>query len=185
MAKLIYIANVSLDGYVEDERGGIDCFEPDEEVFRFIIDRVRPIGTYLYGRRMCEAMVYWETAASTDGATWTEEFGETWRTAGKIVYSKTLMSVSSAKTTIEREFDAEEVRRIKAAANADLTIGGAELATQAFRAGLVDECELLSYPIVLGGGKPALPRHARMDFELLEIRRFRGGVTHLYYRTTS
>lgn len=182
MAKLIYIANTSLDGYTEDRDGGIDWGTPDEEYFGFINDIQRPVGTYLYGRRMYEAMVYWETAPIADQPPWVVDFTTLWRTADKVVFSKTLASVSSRRTTIEREFDVEAIRRLKARETRDLTVGGADLAAQAFEAGVVDECHLFFWPVVLGGGKHTLPRHARLDLQLLDEQRSPSGVAHLHYR---
>ncbi|MDG0812845.1 dihydrofolate reductase family protein [Cohnella rhizosphaerae] len=188
MAKLIYVANVSLDGYMEDERGNLDWSISDDEVFAFWTDFQRPIGTYLYGRRMYESMVYWETAnvklnpSTGDQPDMMRDFAQIWRAAGKIVYSRTLESVSSASTRIEREFDPDAIRRLKASSEADLTIGGPELAGQAMSAGLIDECHLLLNPIVLGGGKRALPDNLRVRLELLGERRFRCGVVQLHYR---
>jgi dihydrofolate reductase len=184
MAKLIYVANTSLDGYTEGRDGGIEWGTPDEEYFGFINDLERPVGTYLYGRRMYEAMVYWETAPIADQPPWVVDFTTLWRQADKIVYSTSLPSVSSGRTTLAREFDPEAVRRMKADQSRDLTVGGAELAAQAFGAGLVDECHLFLWPIVLGGGKPAFPRHERLDLQLLTERRSRNGVAHLHYRIT-
>ena len=184
MAKLIYIANTSLDGYSEDRDGGVDFGTPDQEYFSFINDLERPVGTYLYGRRMYEAMTYWETAPTADQPSWVVDFTNIWRRADKIVFSKTLASASSARTTLEREFNVETIRRMKAGATHDLTVGGADLAAQAFGAGLVDECHLFFWPIVLGGGKRALPEHARVDLQLLNERRSRSGVAHLHYRIT-
>jgi dihydrofolate reductase len=184
VAKLIYIANASLDGYTEDPDGGIDLGPPDEEYFGFINELQRPVGTYLYGRRMYEAMVYWETAPTTDQPPWIVDFTSMWREADKIVFSKTLASVSSGKTTLEQEFSVEAIRRMKAEATRDLTVGGADLAAQAMAAGLVDECHLFFWPIVLGGGKHALPRHARVDLVLLNQQRTGGGVVHLHYRVS-
>jgi dihydrofolate reductase len=183
MAKLIYPINVSLDGYMEDERGNIEWSISDDEVFAFWTDFQRPIGTYLYGRRMYESMVYWETASAKKGDQPEEmrEFAQIWRAAEKIVYSRTLQAVSSARTRIEREFDPDAIRRLKESSDADITIGGPELAGQAMSAGLIDECHLLVNPIVLGGGKRALPDNLRMRLELLGERRFRSGVVHLHY----
>jgi dihydrofolate reductase len=184
MAKLIYAANVSLDGYIEDERGNIEWSISDDEGFAFWTDFQRPIGTYVYGRRMYESMVYWETASAKPGdqPEVMREFAQIWRAAEKIVYSRTLQAVSSARTRIEREFDPDAIRRLKESSGADITIGGPELAGQAMSAGLVDECHLLLNPIVLGGGKRALPDNLRMRLELLGERRFRSGVVHLHYR---
>lgn len=184
MAKLIYIANLSLDGYTEDRDGGISWGTPDEEYFGFINDVQRPVGTYLYGRRMYEAMVYWETVHIADQPPWVADFTNIWRKAGKVVFSKTLTSVASGRTVLQREFDVEAVRGMKARETQDLTVGGADLAARAFEAGLVDECHLFFWPIVLGGGKPALRSHTRLDLQLIDERRSRSGVAHLHYRTT-
>jgi dihydrofolate reductase len=183
MAKLIYATNLSLDWYIEDELGNIEWTIPDDEVFAFWTDFLRPIGTYLYGRRLYESMVYWETAsAGGDQPEAMREFSQIWRAAEKIVYSRTLQAVSSARTRIEREFDPDAIRRLKESSGADITIGGPEIAGQAMSAGLIDECHLLLNPIVLGGGKQALPDNLRMRLELLGERRFRSGVVHLHYR---
>jgi dihydrofolate reductase len=184
MAKLIYSAITSLDGYVADDEGNFDWAAPDEEVHRFVNDLERPVGTYLYGRRMYEVMRYWETAHTiADQPPFMQDFAEIWREAEKIVYSKTLESVSSAKTRIERDFDPEAIRQLKASAERDITVGGPELAAQAIRAGLVDEYHLLVSPIAVGGGKRALPDDVRLELELLDERRFGTGVVHLHYRT--
>ena len=184
MAKLIYSAITSLDGYIEDEDGNFDWGAPDEEVSAFINDLERPIGTSLYGRRMYETMVYWETFPTTaDQPPVERDWAEIWQAADKIVYSTTLESVSSARTRIERDFDPEVVRQMKTQAGRDLSVGGSGLAAQAFQAGLVDELHLIVSPIVLGGGKPALPKHVRLSLELVDERRFGNGVVHLHYRT--
>jgi dihydrofolate reductase len=184
MAKLIYAAIASLDGYVEDEEGGFDWAAPDDEVHAFVNDLERPIGTYLYGRRMYETMVFWETAvAEANEPAVFLDYAEIWRAAEKIVYSRALQTVSSARTRIERELDPDAVRQLKQTSVADIGIGGAELAGHALGAGLVDECHLLLCPIVVGGGKRALPDNVRAQLELLDERRFRSGVVHLHYRT--
>ncbi|GLY95210.1 dihydrofolate reductase family protein [Actinoplanes sp. NBRC 103695] len=184
MAKLIYLTNVSLDGYIEDESGAFSWLPPDDEVFAFTTDLIRPVGTWLYGRRLYEMMAVWETdpalAAQSDLRA---DFASTWQAGRKVVYSTTLTAVSTADTRIEREFDPAAVARLKATAGADLTVGGANLATRAFQAGLVDEVQLIVWPVVVGGGKPALPAGVRTDLELLDERRFRNGVVHLRYRT--
>ena len=183
MAKLIYSANTSLDGYVADQDGTFDWAEPDEEVHTFINDLERPVGTYLYGRRMYEVMVAWETLTLADQPLFIRDFAEIWRAADKIVYSKTLETVSSARTRIERVFDPEAVRQMKAPPGRDITVGGPDLAAQAIEAGLVDECHLFLAPIVVGGGKRSLPNDVRLRLELLDERRFGSGVVHLRYRT--
>jgi dihydrofolate reductase len=184
MAKLIYSAITSLDGYVADEDGNFDWAAPDEEVHTFVNELERRVGTYLYGRRMYEVMVYWETAdILADQPPFIRDFAETWRAADKIVYSKTLETVSSAKTRIERDFDREAVRQMKASAERDISVGGPGLAAQAIKAGLVDECYLFVTPIVVGGGKKSLPDNVRLKLELLDERRFGNGVVHLHYRT--
>jgi dihydrofolate reductase len=184
MAKLIYSAIASLDGYVADEEGTFDWAAPDEEVHTFVNDLERPVGTYLYGRRMYEVMVYWETAhAVADQPPFSQDFAEIWRAADKIVYSRTLEAVSSARTRIERDFDPEAVRELKAAAGRDLTIGGPELAAQALEAGLIDELQLFLAPVVVGGGNRALSDNVRVKLELLDERRFGNGTVYLHYRT--
>ena len=182
MAKLVYTAIASLDGYVADEDGNFDWAEPDEEVHAFVNDLERPIGTYLLGRRLYEVMVIWETIPTVDEPPAMKDFAEIWRAADKIVYSKTLETVSSARTRIERDFDLEAVRQMVASAEADIGVGGSELAGQAIKGGLVDECHLLVVPWVVGGGKRALPDNVRLKLELLDERRFRSGVVHLHYR---
>jgi dihydrofolate reductase len=184
MAKLIYSAICSLDGYVEDKDGTFDWSEPDEEVLAFINDLERPMGTYLYGRRMYETMVYWETAPTRpDQPPSLRDFTNIWQAAEKIVYSKTLQTVSSTRTRIERHFDPEAMRQIKATADQDMTIGGPDLAAQAIRLGLVDELQLFVTPVAVGGGKPALPADFRLHLELQDLRRFDSGVVHLRYGT--
>jgi len=184
MGKLIYPINVSLDGYMEDESGNIDWSIADDELFDFWIDFQRPIGTFLYGRRMYESMVYWEKAHvnSYHQPAAIQEFAQSWRAAEKIVYSQTLQSVSSIKTRIERELNPDAIRKLKKSSETNITIGGPELAGQAMREGLVDECHLLVNPIVLGGGKRALPDNFHMRLELIGERQFNSGVVHLHYR---
>ncbi|MBI2711114.1 MAG: dihydrofolate reductase family protein [Actinobacteria bacterium] len=186
MAKLIYIANVSLDGFIEDARGSFDWTAPDEEVFVFITDLVRPVGTCLYGRRMYETMAVWETDATL--AAQSEpmaDFAKVWQAAEKVVYSTTLRAVSTARSRLERSFDPDSVRDMKRSATGDLTVGGANLAAHAFKGGLVDECHLFICPVLVGGGKLALPRDIRAELELLDERRFSNGVAYLRYRTAS
>jgi dihydrofolate reductase len=184
MARLIYAMLTSLDGYVADEDGNFDWAAPDEEVHAFVNDLEREVGTHLYGRRMYEVMSYWETAqADTDKPTVEQDYAQIWRSADKIVYSRTLEAASSARTRIERDFDAEVVLRMKAQARRDISVGGPELAAQALEAGLVDELYLFLTPIVVGSGKRSLPPDVRLELELLEERRFEGGVVYLHYRT--
>jgi dihydrofolate reductase len=184
MAKLIYSAIASLDGYVADADGNFDWAVPDEEVHTFINDLERPVGTYLYGRRMYETMVVWETDPTlADQSPLMRDFAEIWQAADKIVYSKTLEEVSTARTRIERDFDPEAVRQMKALARRNLIVGGPELAAQAFRAELVDECHLFVVPMVVGGGKRSLPDNVRMKLDLLDERRFGNGMVYLEYRT--
>jgi dihydrofolate reductase len=183
VAKLIYSAITSLDGYVADEEGNFDWAEPGEEVHTFINDLERPVGYYLYGRRLYEVMVAWETMPLSDQPPFMRDFAEIWRAAEKIVYSRTLQAVSTAKTRIERDFDPEAVRQMKAAAEGDLTVGGPDLAAQAFKAGLVDECHLFVAPILVGGGKRSLPNDLRLKLELLDERRFGNGMVHIHYGT--
>jgi len=183
VAKLIYMAIASLDGYVTDEDGNFDWAQPDEAVHAFVNDLERPIGTHLYGRRLYEVMAGWETMHTLpDQTPETLDFAAIWQAAEKIVYSRTLQTVSSARTRIEREFDPEAIRQLKAEADRDISIGGATLAGEAIRAGLVDELHLLVNPIVVGGGTPSLPGDVRWTLELLDERRFANGVVHLRYR---
>jgi len=183
IAKLIYSVITSLDGYISDADGSFDWAAPDEEVHAFVNDLERPVGTYLYGRRMYETMVYWETAhALADQPTIEQDFTAIWQAADKVVYSRTLQSASSARTRIERDFDPAAVRRMKATAGRDITVGGPDLAAQAIGAGLVDEYHLFVTPIVVGGGKHWLPGHVRLELELVDERRFGNGVVCLRYR---
>jgi dihydrofolate reductase len=185
MAKLIYSALASLDGYVADEDGNFDWAKPDEEVHTFVNVLDRSVGTHLLGRRMYEVLVHWETIDLADQPPYIRDFAEIWRAADKIVYSKTLEAASSARTRIEREFEPAAVRQLKAAAERDLTVGGPELAAEAFKAGLVDECHLFVAPIVVGGGTQSLPDNVRLELELLDERRFGNGMVYLRYRTSS
>jgi dihydrofolate reductase len=180
VAKLIYSAIASLDGYVADEDGKFDWAAPGEEVHSFINDLERPVGTYLYGRRMYEVMAVWETLA--DDAPAMRDFAQIWRAADKVVYSRTLEAVSSVRTRLERDFDPDAIRQLKSAAARDIGVGGAELAGQAIRAGLVDEIQLFLTPILVGGGTPALPDDVGVKLELLDERRFADGVVYLHYR---
>jgi len=184
MAKLIYTAITSLDDYVADEAGNFDWSAPDEEVHTFVNDLERPAGTYLYGRRIYEVMLYWETAHTVAGQPpFIQDYAAIWQAADKIVYSKTLETVSSARTRIERDFDPKAVRQMKASAGRGISVGGPDLAAQALRAGLVDECHLFVSPVVVGGGKRVLPNNVRLNLELLDERRFSNGAVHLHYRT--
>ena len=183
MAKLIYSAIASLDGYVADEDGKFDWSMPDEEVHRAVNELERPIGTYLYGRRLYEVLVAWETMDDDDPII--RDYAQIWRAADKVVYSRTLDAVASERTRLEREFDPEAVRALKAAADQDLAVGGPELAAEAIRAGLVDEINLFLSPVIVGGGKKALPDRARLDLELLDERRFGNGVVYVRYGLSS
>src|SRR6266516_1209484 len=186
MAKLIYSAIASLDGYVADKEGNFDWAAPDEEVHNFVNDLERSVGTYLCGRRMYEVMAYWETAHTlADQQPVIQDFAEIWQAADKIVYSKTLETVSSARTRIERDFDPEAVRELKARAGRDITVGGPDLAAQAIKAGLVDECQLFVAPVLVGGGKRSLPDGVHLTLELLDERRFGNGTVYFHYRTTT
>ncbi len=183
MAKLIYASNLSLDGCTEDRSGAFDWAPPDDEVFARITEVMRSAGTYLYGRRMYETMAVWETdAALAAHSHLTGEFATAWGAADKVVYSTTLPAVSTANTRLERHFDAGALRDLKDAAGSDLLIGGPALAAQAFTAGLVDECVLFVWPVLLGGGKPALPTNVRADLALVDEHRFGNGVVQLHYR---
>jgi dihydrofolate reductase len=183
VADLIYSAIASLDGYVADADGNFDWATPDEEVHAFVNELERPIGTYLYGRRMYETMVFWESPpdAAAEPPVF-RDYAGIWRSADKIVYSRTLTTAAGARTRIEREFEPEAIRRLKATAARDISIGGAELAAQAMAAGLVEECQLFLVPVVVGGGKRALPE-LRVNLELLGERTFRNGTVYLRYRT--
>jgi dihydrofolate reductase len=180
MATLLYLMNASLDGSVADEDGKPDWTAPGEEYYAFLNDLVRPVGTHLYGRRLYELMAAWETdptaAAQSPAA---REFAATWQAADKVVYSRTLQAAATTRTRIERDFDPEAVRHLKAAAGRDLTVGGPHLAAQAIKAGLVDEWHLFLTPIVVGGGNRALPDHVRLELELLEERRLGSGAVYL------
>jgi dihydrofolate reductase len=183
MAHLIYVANSSLDGYIEDKDGKFDWTTPDEEYFRFISNLIRDAGTYLYGRRLYESMMVWETdpnlaAESPLG----RDFAEIWQAANKIVYSKTLGTVPTRKTRLEQTFHPEAIRQLKGSVEQDILIGGAELAAHAFRSGLIDECHLFLIPIIVGGGKQSLPDNVRLELELLAERRFPDGRVYLRYR---
>jgi dihydrofolate reductase len=185
MAKLIYSGIMSLDGYVADEDGNFDWSAPDPEVHAFVNQLEAPVGTYLYGRRMYGVMVPWETGPDPGDPAYLREYGQIWRSADKIVYSSTLQEVSSARTRIERAFHPDAIRELKATAARDLSVGGAELASHAIKAGLVDEYHLFLTPVVVGGGIPFLPDHVRMSLELLDERRFANGVVHLHYATAT
>ena len=184
MAKLIYVANVSLDGYIEDTHGRFEWTAPTDEVFTFITDLVRPVGTYLYGRRLYETMAVWEADPTLAAQTKLRaDFANVWQEADKIVYSTTLHTASTANTRLERRFDPDSVREMKTSAAGDFTVGGATLAAHAFSAGLVDECHLFIYPVLVGQGKPAFPSDAPTQLQLLEEHRFGNGVVYLRYRT--
>jgi dihydrofolate reductase len=183
MAQLIYLAITSLDGYLEDREGSFDWAEPDDEVHAFVNDLMRPVGTHLYGRRMYETMLAWETEPTLAAESpIMADFARLWQAADKIVYSRTLEAASTARTRIERAFDPEAVRQLKAVANRDVGVGGPDLAAHAFRAGLVDECHLFVAPILVGGGKRSLPDEVRLELELQDERRFGGGMVYLRYR---
>jgi dihydrofolate reductase len=182
MARLIYSAAASLDGYVADRDGKWDWSRPDEEVHSFINDLQRPLRTHLYGRRMYEVLSAWEDLDLSDEPGYIAEFAEIWRSTDKIVFSRTLQDVSTSRTRLERNFDPETIRELKASAQTDLVVGGPELAGQAMQAGLVDEIHLFLAPAVVGGGKRAISEGLRLDLELLEQRRFRNGTVYLRYR---
>jgi dihydrofolate reductase len=182
MAKLVYLFIASLDGYVEDAGGRFEWAAPGEEAHAFANELDAGVGTYLYGRRMYETMAVWETdAALAEHSPVTAAFAASWQAAEKIVYSRTLAEPSTRRTRIERSFDADAVRELKADAGSDLAIGGAELAGQALAAGLVDECHAFIAPALVGGGKRALPDGVRLDLELTRERRFADGMVYLHY----
>ncbi len=183
MAKLMYSAIASLDGYVADAGGRFDWAAPDDEVHAFVNDLERPVGTYLYGRRMYEVMAAWETMDASADHPCSRDFAAIWRAADKIVYSRTLAAAPTTRTRIERDFDPTAVRRLKESAGSDISVGGPRLAAAAFAAGLVDECHLFLTPVVVGSGTRALPAGRRLDLQLLDERCFAGGVVYLRYRT--
>jgi dihydrofolate reductase len=184
VAKLIYSAIMSIDGYVADEQGNFDWAAPDQEVHTFINDLERSVGTYLFGRRMYEVMEVWEDVDGLAGQPpHILDFARSWQAADKVVYSKTLSTISTARTRIERHFDPEAVAQMKASAGRNLAVGGPELAAQAFTAGLIDECHLFIVPIIVGGGKQSLPANVRLSLELLDERRFGSGMVYLHYRS--
>jgi dihydrofolate reductase len=172
---LVYAAICSLDGYTEDAEGKFDWARPSDEVHAFVNDQERSIDTYLFGRRMYETMVVWETMDDADPVMC--DYAEIWRAAQKIVFSRTLEAVSSERTRIEREFEPEVVRAI----GGKVGIGGPELAAQAIRANLVDEIHLYVNPVIVGSGKPALPSGVRLDLTLVDERRFENGTVYLHY----
>jgi dihydrofolate reductase len=183
MAKLIYVTNMSVDGYVEDVTGSFDWGEPSEQLHAFVNDLMRPISTCLYGRSMYEVMSYWETALAVPDRPEVEyEFARIWQNAEKIVYSTTLTSASTNNTRMEPIFDEGAIRDLKSTVGHDISIGGSQLAAEAFRVGLIDECHLLVHPVVVGGGKPAMPNNIRLDLELIAQQQFDGDVVHLHYR---
>lgn len=183
MAKLIYGSNMSLDGWTEDARGAFDWAPPDDEVFAFITELMRSSGTYLYGRRMYETLAVWETDPALGAhSELMADYASAWQAADKVVYSSTLTSPATANTKLERRFDPDTVRELKAASGTDLLIGGPTLAAQAFAAGLVDEVALFVWPVVLGGRNPALPADRRIDLELVAEHRFGSGAVSLRYR---
>jgi dihydrofolate reductase len=185
MAKLIYSSIASLDGYIADKNGNFDWAAPDEEVHTFLNDLERPVGTYLLGRRTYEVLGVWETLDTLNEPRAMQDFAELWRGADKIVYSRTLTAVATARTRLERAFAPETIRELKATAGRDFAIGGPELAAHAIRAGLVDEWHLFVIPAIVGGGTPAFPDDVRTDLELLDERRFSNGTVFLRYRTGS
>jgi dihydrofolate reductase len=182
MGKLIYSAIASLDGYIADDQGNFEWAAPDEEVHAFVNELERPVGTYLYGRRMYEVMVYWETLDTSGEPPVMQDFADIWRAADKVVYSTTLETVSSERTRIERVFDPGAIRQMKTQAEHDIGVGGPELAAQAIKAGLVDEYQLFLTPIIVGGGNPAIPDDVRVALDLRDVRRFTGGTVYLNYR---
>lgn len=185
MAELLYSMISSLDGYIADKEGAFDWAEPDDEVFAFVTEQERPVGTYLYGRRMYEMMTVWETdPALAAQSPRMREFAEVWQAAEKIVYSTVLKEVSTAKTRLERGFDPDAVQALKSSAERDLEISGPTLAAHALRAGLVDECHVFVVPWVIGGGLSVFPNGLRLALELAEERRFTNGTVYLRYRCT-
>ena len=184
MGKLLYSSIASLDGFVADGGGNFDWGAPDDEVHTAVNDLERSIGTYLYGRRMYEVMVAWETMDLADEPSYIAEYARIWRTADKVVYSSTLGQVASERTRLERAFDPVVVADMLQASSSDVSIGGPGLATHALRAGLVDELHLFVAPVVVGAGTRWLPDDARMTLALLEERRFANGMVHLHYQVS-
>jgi dihydrofolate reductase len=183
VAKLIYVSNVSLDGFIEDEHGDFEWTEPDDEQFAFVTDLIRPVGTYLYGRRLYETMAVWETdPALAAPSELKADFAHVWQAADKIVYSTTLDAVSTAKSRLVGRFDPDFIRTMKDTASRDLMVGGANLAAHAFSARLIDECHLFICPVIVGRGKPSLPSELRAKLELLDERRFDNGVVYVRHR---
>jgi dihydrofolate reductase len=186
MAKLIYSAITSLDGYVADEDGKFDWSMPDAEVMRFLNEIERPVGTYLYGRGMYEVMAGWETASTRENRSPTlQDFTQLWQAADKVVYSRTLGTTSTTKTRLERDFDVEAIRKLKADSEREIAVGGPELAGQAIKAGLVDELQLFFVPVLVGGGTRSLPDDVRLNLDLLDEHRFGSGAIYLHYRALS
>jgi dihydrofolate reductase len=183
MARLIYSTIASLDGYVADENGNFDWAKPDEEVHTCVNYLSRPVGTYLLGRRMYEVLAYWDDPPALDEQpSFVREYAQIWRAADKVVYSRTLETPRTARTRIERDFDTEPIRQLKARSDRDITVGGPGLAAHAIRAGLVDEYQLFVVPVVVGAGTRSLPRDHRIGLELLDERRFGNGTVFLHYR---
>jgi dihydrofolate reductase len=185
MARLVYSVLCSLDGYTTDADGKFDWAAPDEEVHAFVNDLERPVGTYLYGRRMYETLAVWQTIGGPEHHAIENDYAEIWRAAEKIVYSTTLAAVSTPRTRLERAFDPESIRRLVADSDRNVSIGGPGLAAHAFRAGLVDDVHHLLYPVLVGGGTRALPDDVRLDLELVDEHRFGNGVVHLHHRRKS
>jgi dihydrofolate reductase len=185
VARLIYSAIASLDGYIEDASGSFEWAAPDEEVHAFVNDLERSIGTNMYGRRMYETMVFWETVDTSNEPAVMQDFAQVWQAADKIVYSRTLASPTTKRTRIERDFESGAIARLKETSQSDISIGGPELAGAAFAAGLVDEYHAFLHPIAVGSGKPALPTDLRVQLELLDQRRFESGVVYLRYAITA
>ena len=185
MAKLIYVSNMSLDGWTEDDQGGFDWAPPDDDVFVTITELMASAGTYLYGRRMYETMAVWETDPGlAERSDLTRAFAVAWQGAAKVVHSTTLATVPTANTRLRHHFDPDAVRAMKSSAERDLIVGGPRLAAQAMSAGLVDEIQLFIWPVVLGGGNPALASATRVDLELVDEHRFANGVVHVRYGVT-
>jgi dihydrofolate reductase len=186
VAKLIYAMLASLDGYVADATGAFGWAMPDAEVHGFVNEVMRSSGTHLYGRRMYEVMSVWETLRDQPGLSEAEqEFAAIWHDADKVVYSRTLAEVATARTRLERDWVPAAIRQMKDGADRDVTVSGPELASAALAAGLVDEIHLFLFPVSVGSGKPALPKDRRLDLELVDQRRFGSGTVYLRYRTTA
>jgi|SRR5579872_4146227 len=183
---LIYaMGGVSADGYIVGPDGRFDWATPDDEIFRFHTELERSLGGHLLGRRLYETMLYWEMAGNDARLSDLErEFAEIWRTLPKVVFSPTLTSVEGSNTRLAQNDLRAELAALQESVSGDVAVGGAVLAAEAARLGLIDEYRLVVHPVALGGGIPYFPREQRVDMELVETRRFGSQVVYLRYRAT-